>query len=618
MTAVSVTLDFKAYRTQIDGADGASMCQFSAERRTMGAYTYASLEGFPNDSPKTSFGKFCDTAFSSTGTKAMALHHLWATPSSQQTPKNAVGETYDPQRWKKLKFTMYEPDSNGHTVAFFRAALSRARQEGKRILLWTDLHFTYPRWMWAGDKPADGIDERLWNQAALHCVYFVKYLVSKHGIPIYAACFMNEPDIPRRHTFTENQAMRFIKIAREKFDEAGLQGVRLIPATWWIMNERIPRLIAELRKNMKYQRYVDIIAGHNFYAEPPCKHRLDNKTAVWIASGKYRDYWCDEDGYLMGPDDRIDETIRIATWRFARGISLQGVWQLQGRLGMDGGVKKTYDPYRSGTHHQIDGPATVWQYVRPGMFLVDGSLGGGPADEYSVDGFGGRGHNEVVVITSTVSKTFSIRLKNISVPSVHVYQCRAGQTKQDLGEWVVENNRLRITVPAHSVTSLVVTRASTRPRLYFVVKDKHALNRGLTTDTYFIETLTALDIDVRVVYQNLPASQQTEYRSRRHPVDSMGAALYILGRDLKKETGYAYRSVMAPVIAFSKPCHQALGCTTALQKIDAGALLAARDELDPPPEMLESGLPRACGKRIALNDICPKQRFRDIVRWALS
>jgi len=69
--SVSVSLSFSRSRLQLDGADGGGVCQFNDAKPDGSGVTanvaYSPLGGFPDDSPATAFGKFCETAFSTNG-----------------------------------------------------------------------------------------------------------------------------------------------------------------------------------------------------------------------------------------------------------------------------------------------------------------------------------------------------------------------------------------------------------------------------------------------------------------------------------------------------------------------------------------------------------------------
>jgi hypothetical protein len=252
---IRVALDFLRPVFQLDGTDGASACQFHAAKADGSAaaanVAYSTLNGFPDDSPATEFGKFCDTAFSTNG---MALSQVWVTPCPLQTPPQSVGDHYTVDAWTRFDFSMYEPNVlptnrfynshaqelglvRGHTVPMLQAALHRARAEGTRLSLWTDVHTDFPPWMWKDGLRRNPVREDMFEEAALHIVYFVKWLTSKHGIPIHAVSFVNEPDMPNRHAFTPEQQLRGARLLRERLDEAGLPGIRVMPCTAISLNK---------------------------------------------------------------------------------------------------------------------------------------------------------------------------------------------------------------------------------------------------------------------------------------------------------------------------------------------------------------------------------------------
>lgn len=629
--AVEVTLDFGRYGMQLDAPDGASVCQFHGsdpEKGTISAArSYGTLAGFPDDSPSTEFGRFCDVAFSTRGPQGMGLSQVWSTPCGFQTPPGAVGDHCTADAWPKLDFRPYLSDLlpadlyiskdgrpvRGHTVPMLLAALKRARNENQRILFWTDLHTDYPLWMWKDKLRKNPIPEEYWEEAALHIVYFVKYLVARHGVPIHAVSFQNEPDLPSRHGFTPEMLVKTSKVLRERLDEAGLYGVRIIPFTSVVLGKEarppwMKKTIDTLERTVEllggpyrdFQPYIDYLGGHMSHGETPFHPSLRN-VRFWRASGDFDNHWKDEASvsFNMGPDDQIDEVIRLNTWLYGQGVSLAGIWQVALRMGhtVDNFVLPAqFDIEKDYRHQAIDGAATVYPYVRPGMFLAAGSLGRGARESYSVDGFGGRGKREAVVITNSQEpRSFRVRWRNAArLSSVDVYQATASTRKALLGRRAAEKGEIVIGVPADSVTTLVATAASTRPMAVLVVKDAERLG---AQDREIAQQLSK-SFDVSVVSQELKDAEQDRFATKRHPVDAMGAACFLLSGSIDRQaTAYTYRTVMAPVIAIGELNRTALGVSTG-GPIRAGEPLAFRDRLDPPAEMLEGGRPKACGPRL--------------------
>jgi hypothetical protein len=116
-----------------------------------------------------------------------------------------------------------------------------------------------------------------------------------------------------------------------------------------------------------------------------------------------------------------------------------------------------------------------------------------------------------------------------------------------------------------------------------------------------------------VIDEQLTPLQQEQCVDKRHPVDPMGAAGYIIGDSVESDsTGYAYRSAMAPVIVYSTVAAERLGARPG-ERIDGGGYLSFRDPLDPPESMLDNGLPRACGARIVLDTPCDTAMLREVL-----
>lgn len=647
---VNVTLNFDRYGQRIEALDGASVCQFkgmAADGRVEAEAVYSTLGGFNRNDPGSAWSVFNDTVFSSHGAKGMALQHLWATPAMNQTPAGAVGNRYTQASWSNLDFSMYEgnvldpavykaPVANvrGHTVPFFQAAVGRARAEDRRMVFWLDQHYTYPQWMW-GTDPTTGepgsrqpVPEDKWEEAALHLVYLAKYLGSVHGIPVHAISFMNEPEWKPRHAFTPDQAIRFQKVLRAKLDEAGMYGVKTVAATWGKYSgqsvDGVPFGVkpqVELLNGSRadYRPYVDYVAGHSFHTPTPSGIPRAPNTPMWNGSGNYNGYFAGQNKYLMGPDTNVDETVRHSIWMIAEGQPLAGVWHLFNVTGMtaDGFMTMpvAYDPHSSGTEKQIDGKATVLPYVQPGMSLVEGSLNNRASLPFSVSGFAGAGHEEAIVIANDASsRTFQIALQGNAPTRYRVYQSSATQEKHDVGMLTAADGTLTLTVPADSVTTLVAVTPQTRPRVYVVAKDAGSLTAG---DQGILAALNAGGLyDVAVLSQELTQAEQDRYETKRHAVDPMGAAAYVLSSSVDTdEVAYAYRTVMAPVIAVGDLNRLPLGAEIG-HRIPGGAALDFRDAFDPPASMLPNGLPLANGDRSALPLTASGQEVLAEVMWA--
>ncbi|MHC1767118.1 MAG: hypothetical protein AB9869_22920 [Verrucomicrobiia bacterium] len=506
-----MALDFTRPVFQLDGTDGASVCQFHAAKADGTAaaanVAYSTLHGFPDDSPATEFGKFCDTAFSTNG---MALSQHWATPCPLQTPPGAVGDHYTAEAWPKLDFSMYEPvvlptnrfynshgkdmgPIRGHTVTMLQASLRRARAEGTRVSYWIDVHTDFPPWMWKDGLRRNPVRDDRFEEAALHLVDFTKWLTAKHGIPIHAVSFINEPDMPNRHAFTPEQQLRGAKVLRERLDEAGLHGVRVMPCTAISMNrvhlawaktdvDTLNQLVTLLEGPMKdHAPYVDIFAGHGSQSEPPISRRPAN-TAFWRASGDFDEHWTNSIGFNMGPAGMLDEVIRHNTWLYGQRVAQCGIWQVASRLGIGGDffrMPEKFDRRTFGRSEAIEGAAAVYPFLRPGMFSVAGSQGRSARESYSVDGFGGRGHREVAVISNDGQpRTFAVRMDGVRATAVDVVQATVQGGRKRLDPLSLHNGMINLTVPADSVTTLVAQEAATKPRVYLVVKDVRALTAG--------------------------------------------------------------------------------------------------------------------------------------------
>jgi hypothetical protein len=626
---ITVTLDFSRQLHQLDGTDGASVCQFHGARPDGSAaaanVAYSTLAGFPSDSSHTEFGKFCDTAFSTNG---MAMSRHWVTPCPLQTPPGSVGDHYRADAWPKLDFSMYEPNMlptnrfynshgqnagpiRGHTVAMLQASLRRARAEGTRVSYWTDVHTDFPPWMWKDGLRRNPVRDEMFEEASLHIVYFVKYLTAKHGIPIHAASFVNEPDMPNRHAFRPEQLLRGARLLRERLDEAGLHGVRVVRCTAISMNrvrldwanvevDTLNELVRLLEGPMQdHAPFVDLLAGHGSQSEPPIRH-LPANTRFWRASGDFNEHWTNTVGFDMGPPEMLDEVIRHNTWLYAQGVAQVGIWQVASRMGIGDDffrMPETFDRRTFGRCEAIEGAAGVYPFLRPGMWRVEGSQGRRARDPYSVDGFGGRGHREVVVITNDAEeRTFAIRFQNSRTREVEILQATVAGGKEALGRRKLAKGVTTVTVPADSVTTLL-GKASTRRRAYLIVPDRTRLN---SADRRSLRQLEALELEAVAVSQVLSAAEQNKFHAKRHPVDAFGAAVFELSNSVDRpQTVSAYRTVMAPVVVLGDRNAAVLGLRPGAS-VPAGAPLSFRGELDPPAEMLDGGLPRACGPRLAV------------------
>ena len=625
---IRVTLDFGQLTHQIDGADGASVCQFHGVKPDGSAaaanVAYSTLDGFPDDSSRTEFGKFCDAAFSTNG---MAMSQHWVTPCPLQTPPDSVGDHYTAEAWARLDFSMYEPNVlptnrfynsrgndtaviRGHTVAMLQASLRRARSEGTRVSYWTDVHIDFPPWMWKDGLRKNPVRSEMFEEAALHIVYFVKYLTARHGIPIHAASFCNEPDMPGRHGFSPEQLLRGAKLLRERLDEAGLHGVRVMPCTAISMNhvrlgwanvevDTLNQLTSMLEgAHSEFAPYVDILAGHGSQSETPIGH-LPGNTRFWRASGDFNEHWTNTVGFDMGPPEMLDEVIRHNTWLYGRGVAQCGIWQVASRMGIGGDffrMPEIFDRRKFGRSEAIEGAASVYPFLRPGMFAVAGSQARSAREPYSVDGFGGRGHREMVVVSNDGEpRVFQLRLKGVLTKVVDIMQATVEAGRQSLGSRPVRDGGVEIAVPANSVTTLVAQQPATKPRVYLVVKDARALTAH---DRKWKSALA--DYDTLLLPQALSAADQNAFQTKRHPVDAFGAAAFVLSDSVDRpETVSAYRTVMAPVIVLGARNAAVLGLRPG-ESVQAGVLLSLRSELDPPAAMLAGGLPFACGPRSAV------------------
>jgi hypothetical protein len=574
----------------------------------------------------------------------MALSQVWVTPCPLQTPPGSVGDHYAAEAWEKLDFSMYEPNVlptnrfynthgrsigpvRGHTVAMLQASLRRARAEGTRVSHWIDVHTDFPPWMWKDGLRRNPVRDDMFEEAALHIVYFAKWLTAKHGIPIHAVSFVNEPDMPGRHAFTPEQQLRGARLLRERLDEAGLHGVRVMPCTAISMGpahlgwakkdvDTLNQLVSLLDGPMKdHAQFVDILAGHGSQSELPIA-RLPANTRLWRASGDFNEHWTNTVGFDMGPPAMLDEVIRHNTWLYGRRVAQVGIWQVASRMGIDGDffqMPEHFDRKRFGRWEAIEGAATVDPFLRPGMFVVKGSQGRSAREPFSVDGFGGRGHREAIVISNDGEpRTFRLGLCGISTRQWDVVQCDASQGRQASGRLRAGREGLQITVPADSVTTLVAAKPATRPRVYLVVKDPSALTGN---DRKWLGALSGYD--AVAVPQVFSAADQDAFGTKRHPVDPFGAAAFVISDSVDRPgTVAAHRVVMAPVIV-AAPAHARFLGMTPGDRIEAGARLRLRGDLDPPVSMLDGGMARACGRRAGLGATEGAARMRAVVRWSL-
>lgn len=650
-TPVRVTLDFSKTLMQLDASDGASVCQFHGSDPVKGTVhadrSYATLGGFPDDAGNTEFRIFCDTAFSTKHPSGMGLNQIWSTPTGLQSPPGSLSDHYNEKSWNLLDFGMYEsgmlrPERflgrngstvRGHTVPMMLAALRRARAERQRILFWSDLHTDYPHWMWQDGLRRNPISEQYWEEASLHIAYFVKYLSARHGIPIHAVSFQNEPDLPARHGFSPAELVKASRVLRAKLDEAGLTGVRIIPFTSMTLNttavpwmkgrvvDTIERVVSLLEGPMRgYASNIDYLGGHLSHSEPPFQTKLPN-VRFWRASGDFDNHWRGPEHvtFDMGPADQIDEVIRQNTYLYGQGVSLAGIWQVALRMGhtVDNFVlPSVFDVDKNFRREAIAGAATVNPFVRPGMFLVSGSQGAEPRAAYSVDAFNGRGRREAIVITnSTKPRTFELALHGASkLRTVEVFQATPGADRRSLGVLPVKNGMVSIEVPADSVTSLVAVEPSTRPSAVLVTKDAAARTKS---DREIIRVLSRR-AEVTVVSQVLSPDDQTRLATKRHPVDPMGAAVYVLSDSVDNNAAaLAHRIVMAPAVVIGARNQAALGVRSR-GRIAAGESLAARHPLDPPASLLDGGLPKATGARTAWDRADGLAAFERALDWALA
>jgi len=499
----------------------------------------------------------------------------------------------------------------GHTVPLLQASVRRARAEGLRVCYWTDLHTDFPSWMWKDGLRNNPVRDDLYEEAALHIAYFVKYLAARHGIPIHAASFSSQPGLPGGHCFSPEQLLRGAKALREKLDEAGLPGVRAMPCTALSMNrvnlgsakgevDTLNELAALLEGKMReYAPCVDILAGHGLPCEPPLKS-LPRNTRYWRVSGDFNEHWPNSAGFDLGPGSMLDEVIRHHTWLYGQGASSCGVLHVAGRMGLGGDffrLPETFDRSNFGRREIIEGGAVVGPHVRPGMWLAEGSLGKSAREPFSVDAFSAPGQREVIVISNGRGKrNFRIMTEGTGTRFWRVFQTTPGTGCRDLGELESFQGRLYLQAPPHSVSAVVAVKPGRKPLLTAVVKDARAVPQDLQP----VLTRVTRNYDVQVVSETLTQEEQNRLKTKRHPVDPFGSTVFLLDDSIERpDTIRAYRTVMAPVVAIGSTNAFLLGVNPGT-RVEGGAPLLHRDELDPPAKMLESGLPKACGMRIGV------------------
>ncbi len=644
--AESATLNFNKYETQIDAADGASICQFDGPPNTEvnwsnGAAwnTYSTLNGFPNDSSNTEYGKLLDTSFSANGAYGMALQTIWFSPTAHQSPNGSIGNTYSVNDLAKQNFSYYEadtifsrpfwvyenssdPEGRGHTVDILQGALARARRENLRMVLWSDLHFTNPPWTWQSKSGWKTIPASRHEEICLFNIYFIKWLASRHGIPIHAVSFQNEPNRAERHNYTNEQFGQIVKMMRQKLEEAGMHGVKVLPGTFH--NQQMATAYWFDSQGGAYQPYIDAF-GHHLFGKAGVNQNVLNMKNVryWGSSSNYYGYARDGggNGYDMGVAANMDEITRMNIYHYKNGVNMKAVWQLYNRLGLSAKgfytLPANFNPASSGNVHQRKNGAVVNPYVRPGMFMVGGSQGNEPLAQYSVDGFAGRGHAPVIIITNHGSqRNFDIALQNAGASTFEVYQADPGKFKTKLADKKASNGTISITVPANSVTALVGKTASTKPRVYLIVKNKDSLS---ATESEIVAAVRDVGGDVVALNQTLTSAEQDAFAEKRHPVDMPGAACYVIGPSVDDSAmGYRYRTVMAPVVVYGNDAaRQKLGLNYG-SRITAGNQLDLRDQLDPPPNMLPGGRPLATGDRAAVSSTAGISALVDEITWAIN
>lgn len=627
--SIPVTLSFTRPLLQLDGPDGGSVRQFGemhSERQAAEASAnYSSLNGFPDDSIGTDFGRFSESAFSTNG---MALSQISTAPCPLQTPAGALGDQYSAGSWGKLDFSMYESgllptnrfhgtvgapftEARGHTAALLLASLKRARAERLRVCYWVDAGAGFPAWMSKEGSRESPVSGDLFEEAALHSVYFVKYLTARYGIPIHAVAFAHDPSLPGRQSFTPEQLLRGARVLREKLDEGGLPGVRVIPCTATSKKRPGPdgvkagsntfsEMIRLLEGKMRdHAPFVDILSGDARRNEATSM-RLPANTRYWCAFGDFNREMTNTHGFDLGSPAMLDEPIRHNTWLYRQGASLSGVGQVAYRMGLDADViqmPETFDATNSGGRVPIAAAAVSGPHLRPGMWVVDGSLGRNAGEPYSVEGFSGPGQREVVLVTnSEEERSFRVSTDAKSVRLWRVFQATPATGARDLGEIEAPQGRLYVQAPPESVTALVATQPGRRPLLTVVVKDSAAISSDIEPVLKRVGQI----YEVQVVSQTLSSAEQNRLKTKRHPVDPFGSSVFLLDDSIDRpEVVTAYRTVMAPVVVIGSTNAALLGVAPGT-RLGAGEPLLVRDASDPPAELLENGLPKACGLRIGV------------------
>jgi hypothetical protein len=277
-------------------------------------------------------------------------------------------------------------------------------------------------------------------------------------------------------------------------------------------------------------------------------------------------------------------------------------------------MPEKFDRRKFGRSEAIEGAAAVYPFLRPGMFVVGGSQGRSAREPYSVDGFGGRGQREIVVISNDGQpRTFAVRMAGVRASALDVVQATVQGGRKRLDPQPLRDGVVNLTVPADSVTTLVAQEPSTKPRVYLVVRDVGALTTG---DRKWQAALAAYD--TVLLPQSLSAADEDALQTKRHPVDAFGAAAYVISDSVDRpETAAAHRVVMAPVIAVGGHAARILGLEPGARRV-GGEALVFRSELDPPAAMLDRGLPRACGRRAALRSTAAAGELAVLMAWALD
>jgi hypothetical protein len=248
------------------------------------------------------------------------------------------------------------------------------------------------------------------------------------------------------------------------------------------------------------------------------------------------------------------------------------------------------------------------------MFLVAGSMGREARDHYSVDGFGGRGHREVAVITNSgAEREFLVRLEGAAIGEVEVFQASSISRKRTLGRRKADGGAVSIRVPADSVTALVAVGPHSKMSVVMVVKDAGRL----TAAEAEMRGALAAVYEVQVLSEELTPAQQDKLGSKRHPSDPMGTAIYLLSDSVSEATALAHRTVMAPVVAVGENNRLTLGVPSG-RLVEGGAPLAYRHRLDPPAALLENDLPKACGPRAHWATGAKRQTLLDLVERMLG